>query len=256
MSSLHRDRSRAESFGSDAERYDRHRPSYPSALIEWLTADGPGSAIDVGCGTGRVAQLLGEAGWHVVGVEPDERMAAVARGNGVAVEVARFEEWTPSVPPADLVCAGQSWHWVDPAVGYRKAADLLRPGGRLAVFWNAYRYEPAVLTAIAETYRRLAPHLLRDSVSLGTSDPRHARNDLTALAASGLFGETEQRTLSHQRVQALGDWLDELPTHSDHQQLDPEHRTTIVAALRDALSAAAGETITVHYDTLVATGLR
>ncbi len=49
---LFEDRSRAESFGSVADLYDRARPSYPPALIDALLADGGRTVLDVGCGTG------------------------------------------------------------------------------------------------------------------------------------------------------------------------------------------------------------
>jgi SAM-dependent methyltransferase len=159
-----------------------------------LTDGAPGSAVDVGCGTGRVALALAEAGWRVIGVEPDARMAAVASRRGVRVEVARFEDWAPSVAAVDLVCAGQAWHWVDPAVGCAKAAELLRPGGRLAVFWNVSRYDAAVAEAIAEVYGRLAPELLHDSVSLGTAVSGPERGELAAFDATGRFRDVERRT--------------------------------------------------------------
>lgn len=49
---LHLNRSRAESFGTVAELYDRARRSYPSELMDVLLVDGAGSALDAGCGTG------------------------------------------------------------------------------------------------------------------------------------------------------------------------------------------------------------
>ena len=41
MARLHEVRQVAESFGEDAERYDRTRPRYPDALIERIAAAGP-----------------------------------------------------------------------------------------------------------------------------------------------------------------------------------------------------------------------
>jgi SAM-dependent methyltransferase len=254
VSQLHQDRARAESFGSDAERYDRHRPSYPPELIAWLRIGGPGTAVDVGCGTGQVGQLLLEAGWHVVGVEPDERMAAVARRKGLPVEGARFEDWVPSVRGVDLVCSGQAWHWVDPAIGYSKAAEVLRSGGRLAVFWNAYSYEPQVAAALADVYGRHAPDLLHDSVPLGTAD-RHNEQDVVNLKASGLFAEAELRSFEHQREQSVTDWLEELLTHSIHSRLDASRVDRLVSELAAALGAVSNGRITVRYETCVATGL-
>ena len=53
---LYQDRQRAESFGNDALRYDRARPTYPTALVDDLLAGRPGDqlrVLDVGCGTGK-----------------------------------------------------------------------------------------------------------------------------------------------------------------------------------------------------------
>ncbi len=55
MNEPHQHRQVAEPFGSDAERYDRARPSYPGALVEAIVAGSPG-VLDVGCGTGIAAR--------------------------------------------------------------------------------------------------------------------------------------------------------------------------------------------------------
>src|SRR5690348_8812287 len=137
----HQARQVAESFGADAERYDRARPRYPDALVDRIVAASPGPAVlDVGCGTGIEARQFRSAGCTVLGVDPDVRMAEFARRSGVAVEVATFEDWDPAGRVFDAVVAGQAWHWVDPVAGATKAAQVLRPGGLLAVF--AHVFEP------------------------------------------------------------------------------------------------------------------
>ncbi|MFG2003817.1 class I SAM-dependent methyltransferase [Spirillospora sp. NPDC048911] len=134
----HQYRQVAESFGTDAERYDRARPHYPDAMVERIVAATPGpDVLDVGCGTGISSRQFQAAGRTVLGVDPDARMAELARRTGIESEVATFEDWEPAGRTFDAVIAGQSWHWVDPVAGAAKAAEVLRPGGRLAVFWNA-----------------------------------------------------------------------------------------------------------------------
>ena len=136
----------AESFGTDAEGYDRARPGYPAALVARIVAESPGlDVLDVGCGTGIAARQFQVAGCTVLGVEPDARMAGFARARGVAVEVATFEAWDPDGRRFDTVIAAQSWHWVDPVAGAAKAAQVLRPSGRLAIFGHVY--EPPVEVA-------------------------------------------------------------------------------------------------------------
>ncbi len=103
-----------------------------------IIAASPGRAVlDVGCGTGIAARQFQAAGCQVLGIDPDERMAGLARRGGLEVEVATVETWDPAGRHFDTVIAGQAWHWVDPVAGAAKAAQALRPGGRLAVFWNA-----------------------------------------------------------------------------------------------------------------------
>src|ERR1700678_3532341 len=77
---VHQQRQVAESFGADAERYDRARPSYPSALVERIVAASPSPSpapyvLDVGCGTGIGALLSQAAGGRGLGVGPDPRRA-------------------------------------------------------------------------------------------------------------------------------------------------------------------------------------
>jgi len=216
----------------------------------------PGTAVDVGTGTGKVAALLRGAGWNVIGVEPDERMAEFARRRGIRVDGAKFEEWTPSVRDVDLVCSGQAWHWVDRAAGQVKAAEVLRSGGRLAVFWNAYSYEPTVAAVIADVYGRLAPRLLNDAVALGRHTQANATGDLSALEVSSQFRQSDARSCEHSRHQTVGEWLDEWRTHSLHHHLQQPLTDAIFAALEDALYAATSGTLTAHYKTVVTTAFR
>ena len=134
----HLQRQVAEGFGADAGRYDRARPTYPADLVDRIIAASPGrDVLDVGCGTGISARLFQAEGCRVLGVDPDPRMAEQARQGGTATEVAKFEDWDPAGRTFNAVIAAQAWHWVDPVAGAAKAAAVLRPGSRLAVFWNA-----------------------------------------------------------------------------------------------------------------------
>ena len=111
------DRDRALTFGAVAERYDRYRSGYPDEMVDDLVAAGPRTALDVGCGTGKLAKALLSRGVDVVGIDPDERMAAIARQHGVPVEVASFEDWDDQGRHYDLITSGHAWHWVEPTVG-------------------------------------------------------------------------------------------------------------------------------------------
>lgn len=128
------DGTRARVFGATAARYEEFRPSYPPAVVDILVERQPRDAVDVGCGTGKATRLVAGRGVDVIGVEPDDRMAEVARTHGITVETSSIEEWMST--PRDLVFAAQSWHWVDPDRGAVQVGATLRSGGRFAAFWN------------------------------------------------------------------------------------------------------------------------
>jgi SAM-dependent methyltransferase len=96
-----------------------------------------------------VARQSQAAGCKVLGVEPDARMAEFAQRGGVDVEVSTFEAWEAAGREFDAVVSGESWLWVDPVAGAAKAAEVLGPGGRLAVFWITGRPSEGVDEAFA-----------------------------------------------------------------------------------------------------------
>jgi SAM-dependent methyltransferase len=234
LDGLHSQRDRADSFGSVAESYDRYRPDYPSALIDELVAGNPTNALDVGCGTGKVAVPLRERGLCVLGIEPDDRMASVARGHGVPVEVSSFESWEPAGRTYDLLTAGHSWHWVDPAAGLAKAAAILPPGGTVALFWNYHVLEKSLLAAFDDAYRSHAPELTvvgRDPSGSEDPDPFQGSNDFVSLGS---------RTYRWLRLLTAEEWTSMLATFSDHAALGESRLNDLQRALREAIAQSGG----------------
>nr|CBZ42134.1 unnamed protein product [Streptomyces himastatinicus ATCC 53653] len=255
----HRHRQVAESFGSDAERYDRARPRYPQALVDRIVAAGPGpDVLDVGCGTGIVARQFAEAGSRVLGVEVDARMADLARRRGIDVEVASFEDWDPADRRFDAVVSGQTWHWVDPLAGPAKAAQALRPRGLLALFWNAAQPSPELTEAFTDVYRRVIP----DSIAVRQwAVP--AAEGYTALCAQtadrmrevGAFTDPEQWRFDWEQPYTRDEWLDQLPTQGAFTRLPQAELDEVLAGVGTAIDAAGGS-FTMHYATVAVAATR
>jgi SAM-dependent methyltransferase len=236
----HQHRRMAESFGTDARLYDRARPAYPQELIDRIAAAGR-KVLDVGCGTGIASRQLQAGGCTVLGVEPDERMAAFARDTGVEVEVATFEDWDPAGRTFDAVIAAQAWHWVDPVKGVTKALAVLRPGGLFAAFWHVFLPPAPVQDAFTEAFHRAVPDAPIDLRAL----PRQAnpyQAMITAIAERlAADGTPEQLRYEWERTYTRDEWLDQLPTQgaltrATREQL-AEIRTAVGAAI-DALGGA------------------
>jgi SAM-dependent methyltransferase len=255
---IHHYRQVAESFGADAQRYDRARPSYPAALVDRVVAASPGrEVLDVGCGTGISARLFQAAGCRVLGVDPDARMADLARQRGLDVEVARFEGWDPAGREFDAVIAAQAWHWVDPVVGAAKAAQALRAGGRLAVFWNSFRPPAGLGEAFAAVFRRVLPD---SPLPLGRLPGPDGYSALASKAADGMrqagaFGHPEEWRFDWERPCTRDEWLDQLPTFGGSTQLGSAKLQDLRTGIGDAIDAVGGS-FTMGYTVVVSTAAR
>ncbi|WTW99284.1 class I SAM-dependent methyltransferase [Streptomycetaceae bacterium NBC_01309] len=130
-------------FDESAEAYERTRPTCPPRLFDDLMEAGglvPGDRVaEIGCGTGQASVPMAERGLAVTGVELGPGLAAVARRRlagfaSAAVVTSAFEDWEAGdAAPFDAVAAFNCLHWIDPRVRYTKPAELLAPGGVLAV---------------------------------------------------------------------------------------------------------------------------
>ena len=150
-----------------------------------------------------------------------------------------------------------TWHWVDPAAGAEQAARVLRPGGRIALFWNAFQVPPPS----RRPSRRSTPTILPDHPMYRHS--ARSGKDIYAplltstaerLAATG-FEQAEQWRDEWQRTYTRAEWLDLFPTFGGHALMPRE----TVAALQDAIGAevdAAGGEFAVEYATVTVTAVR
>lgn len=254
----HQQRQVAESFGTDAARYDRARPSYPGALVDHIVAACPGPrVVDVGCGTGIAARLFQAAGCQVLGVDPDARMADLARQSGLEVEVSTFEAWDPAGREFDAVIAAQAWHWVDPVAGAARAARALRPGGLLAVFWNVFQAPAGLREAFADVYGRVETGLPFDPWARPLLEAYLAgcAKAADAIRQTGEFAEPEQWRFDWDRPYSRAEWLDLIPTLGGHGQIPPDKLAELLAGLGAAIDAAGGS-FTMECATVAVTAAR
>jgi SAM-dependent methyltransferase len=243
---LYANRLRAGSFGEDALLYDRSRPSYPDAMIDELVRGSPHAILDVGCGTGISTRAFSTRGLNVLGIEPDARMAAVATGHGLVVEGDTFEAWDPSGRTFDLLVCGQSWHWVDAAVGPSKAAGLVVPFGKVALFWNHGTQDQELSDAFHRVYDEIAPGMEENSIVLRDLGRDRAEEAGRSFDATGRFTPGKIRSYPWSKRYDLDEWLENLMTHSDHRTMDPSARERLLAAIAGVIESFGGF-VEMHY---------
>jgi SAM-dependent methyltransferase len=248
-------------FGEVAADYDEVRAGYPAELADVVVdyAGHPSDLVEVGAGTGLATAVFAGAGRRITCLEPDPAMAAVLRARfagrpGVRVLPCGFEDWTPPAGGVGLLYAAQSWHWVDPAVGWTKAHDALAPGAALALFGHTYAFvDTGLESAITDVYTRIAPELADqpwDDVRTATDHPLYRD-----LVAGGLFTDASARWMETVVAYPRARYRRLLQTFSPHRMLPPDRR----AALHDGIDAVVdrhGGTVEVALRTLLVLGRR
>lgn len=241
-------------FGQVAAQYDEARPTYPDALVDDVirfAGAAPGdAAVEVGAGTGKATLLFARRGLKILAIEPSADMAQIARRNtaelpNVVVEEIEFERWRPD-RPFGLLLSAQAWHWIDPQVRFRRAAEALGADGVLAAFWNRVDWKSCFLRdELAEAYRRLAPEL-GGAIGTGPMHPTAGEAETFprdwqdgAPRPTG-FTEPEWRTYAWPQPYSRAEYLSLLETHSDHVLLKPSRRQALLGAIGEVIDRAGG----------------
>ena len=234
-------------FDTVAERYDHARPSYPRALLDRLVAASAIRAgdhlLEIGCGTGIATRPLAARGFDITCVELGPELAAVATRNladleDVRVVNAAFETWTPPTEERfALVFAATAWHWLDPDVRYRRAFELLRPGGHLA-FWAAMHVFPddgdPFLREIQDVYEEIGEGMAPDAV---WSRPGEQPDERADIEGSGLFDVVTIDHFDWETVHDADSYLALLDTFSSHIAMAPWQRERLYDEIRRRLAA-------------------
>ena len=153
-------------FGRTARDYGRHRAGFPDRFFDRVMADGVVAAddrlVDLGTGTGTVARGFAMRGCDVVGIDPSAEMHAEAERLDRAANLsvrhlqARAEATGLGDGSADVVTAGQCWHWFDRPRAAMEIARILKPGGRLVI--AHFDWLPLPGNVVAATERLILKH--------------------------------------------------------------------------------------------------
>jgi cyclopropane fatty-acyl-phospholipid synthase-like methyltransferase len=159
----------------------------PPELIEFIESHPPGSAIDIGCGTGTNVITLSQAGWHVTGVDFAPRAIRLAKrklkeaGVQANVQVKDATRLGRISGPFDLVFDLGCFHGIPPQDRERYLAQLdriLAPKG----FWLMYGF--------------IKPETEAGSTGLTETDIRRISSQISLLSRQDGYDDKRRRSSS------------------------------------------------------------
>jgi SAM-dependent methyltransferase len=143
-------------FAVAAADYIVGRPSYAPRLFERIALlcklESKHRMLDLGCGPGQIAIALAPYVGHVIGIDPEPEMLALAATAAVDAHVA--VEWiigssydlgalAERLGRLRLVAMGRSFHWMDRAATLVALDHIVEPGGAIVLLRDEYPDVPA-----------------------------------------------------------------------------------------------------------------
>ncbi|MFC6156074.1 class I SAM-dependent methyltransferase [Kribbella jiaozuonensis] len=245
-----------QTFGEDAELYDRVRPTYPPELFDDLAGivgDHP-RVLEIGPGTGQATSAMVDRGWPVTAVELSPDLAGVLKRRlpGIEVIVADFDTWDLPAQTFELVVSATAFHWLDPATRMQRCVDVLRPGGALAVVSTHHVAggSEQLFADVQSCYDRFTDDATTDGLPAADDVP----NDPEGIERSGLFGSVEFRRYVWDVDYSAAQYLELLSSYSGHRALTIERRDRLYDCIGARIEAAGGS-ITKRYLNQLSVGI-
>lgn len=253
---------RARTFDEIAALYDCARPYYRDELFDdlfRLSGIAPATAriLEVGSGTGRATEPLARRGCEIVGVELGANLARIASEKlapfpRVTIVNANFENWIdPSARAFDIVFAATSWHWIDPALRYQKAAQALGRGGTLAFTTGTHAFPPDVDPFFLEIQTAYEAVGMAYPGTWPPPPPELVPDWRAEIEASGLFEDIRTERYLWTDQYDADSHVALMQTASDHRLLEREKREWLFAEMRRLIAARPGGRITKHQLTIL-----
>lgn len=183
--------------------YWNHNTAYHRWLVD-IASRHRGDVLDVGCGEGLLAARLAEVSRSVVGIDADPRSVRRASerlqpfGNAT-VRLLRFEDVERAERSFDLITFVASLHHLPLRDTMRKARQMLRPAGQLAVVGLSANKSIAdwLWAGLCTPAARAGSLLHRETRNIGVAvaDPRESLAEIRQATADVLPGARIRRGL-------------------------------------------------------------
>lgn len=227
----------ARGFDAGAEAYERARPGYPAACVDWLVAElrmleADAPVLDLAAGTGKFTRELVARGVDCVAVEP---VAGMRAGFAAVLPDVPILDGAAEAIPLDeasvsSIIVAQAFHWFRHDEALAEMHRVLRPGGRIGIVWNVRDEREPWVAALTEL---LAPYERADGVKV----PRHREEQWRApLESTSLFTRVASRDLEHAQEMDVDGLVERIASVSFVAVLDEDERAAVLANVRSLVA--------------------
>jgi SAM-dependent methyltransferase len=244
---------RKKTFNLVPELYDEIRPHYPLSILQQiedyahLTPDS--KLVEIGPGTGQASDYFIRQGYSFLGIELGVELAAFAQrkyaghANAAFIE-ASFEDWHGENRSFDLFLAAQSFHWIDVDFGLRKAANVLKQKGVIALLWNLDESQHTEFWKRGSSVHN--EYFPDESSASRLTLLDWSKEYAESLQESQLFDDTRVVEHKWQRAYSADEWIRMRNTFSPDLSLPPARKEEFHGKLK-ALIEELGGSFTRYY---------
>jgi ubiquinone/menaquinone biosynthesis C-methylase UbiE len=220
-----------QGFQAGADAYERGRPGYPAAAVEFLrqtfNISSTTTVVDLAAGTGKFTRQLADLGCQIIAIEPVEGMRQ--KFQALLPNIPILEGTAESIPldvaSVDIVTVAQAFHWFQGETALAEIHRVLKPGGYLGILWNV-RDESA--DWVAQISKIITPY--------EGDAPRYRTGDWqTAFEQTDLFTPLETQTFFYVHQYDLDTAIDRVASISFIAALDAQTQQTVLQQVRELL---------------------
>jgi SAM-dependent methyltransferase len=212
-------------------------------LITYAGLEPGDKILEVGSGTGNATDLIAGHGFAITCLEPGRNLAALAAKKyhddpDIKFDHGRFEDWiAPHTEFAALISA-QAYHWVPEEVRMRKAAEVLKPGGHIAIIYNKpFPQNSSERIEMDRVYQHCSPEISR-----GKWDTEAQIQAITdEIRDSGYFLEPHVELIPWSRRMTTPAYIGLLNTYSDHMRLPDDKKERLMDGIAQVIEDHGGE---------------
>lgn len=237
-----------EKFDTVAEEYNISRPDYSPKLMKFLEENLPlneeSCLLELGAGTGiATRQFYNQWKCNITALEPGEKMISKAKENcadfkKLILQKCYFEEFECS-SKFDVIYSGTAFHWLNPNVKYEKASELLKPNGKLVLFWSYFRLHDTELRAKQQSIYE-AGGLGGYRTNLVEYQETKMSQRRKEISTSNFFKIDHSETFTDTEWYTKDEYLALLSTYSDFYKVD-ENKATVLSNIGSLIDSVGGK---------------